>query len=146
MFHRESGVFKTSYAGDMALYPLPIAQRTVAVLAALFIVILSYDAWLGMWFTDAAGKEHFGIGVGTIVLTLNAVFLALYTFGCHSLRHLVGGRFELLSGFRHKTYDCVSCLNSRHQLWAWMSLFSVGISDIYVRLCATGAITDWRII
>ena len=26
MFHREAGVFKTSYAADMALYPLPIAQ------------------------------------------------------------------------------------------------------------------------
>jgi hypothetical protein len=42
--------------------------------------MLSYDAWLGMWFTDATGKEHFGIGVGTIVLTLNAVFLAMLHF------------------------------------------------------------------
>src|ERR1700681_786647 len=40
MFHREAGVFKTSYAADMALYPLPIARWTVAVLAALFIVIV----------------------------------------------------------------------------------------------------------
>ncbi len=37
MFHRESGVFKTSYAADMALYPLPIAKWTVAALAGLFI-------------------------------------------------------------------------------------------------------------
>ena len=29
MFHRESGVFKTSYAADMALYPLPIAKWSV---------------------------------------------------------------------------------------------------------------------
>ena len=29
MFHRETGVFKTSYASDMALYPLPIARGTV---------------------------------------------------------------------------------------------------------------------
>ena len=39
MFHRESGVFKTSYAADMALYPLPIARWTVAAFAGLFIVI-----------------------------------------------------------------------------------------------------------
>ncbi|MGE0151137.1 MAG: branched-chain amino acid ABC transporter permease [Reyranellaceae bacterium] len=39
MFHRESGVFKTSYRADMALYPLPIAKWTVAVLAVLFIVV-----------------------------------------------------------------------------------------------------------
>ena len=29
MFHRESGVFKTTYEADMALYPLPIASWTV---------------------------------------------------------------------------------------------------------------------
>jgi branched-chain amino acid transport system permease protein len=40
MFHREAGVFKTTYAADMALYPLPIAKRTVAFLAVLFIVVL----------------------------------------------------------------------------------------------------------
>jgi len=40
MFHRESGVFKTTYTADMALYPLPIAKWTVAALALIFIVIL----------------------------------------------------------------------------------------------------------
>ena len=39
MFHRESGVFKTSYKADMALYPLPIAKWTVAVIAVLFVVV-----------------------------------------------------------------------------------------------------------
>ena len=33
MFHRESGVFKTSYAADMALFPLPIARWAVAAFA-----------------------------------------------------------------------------------------------------------------
>lgn len=39
MFHRESGVFKTTYAADMALYPLPIAKWAVAAFAVLFIAI-----------------------------------------------------------------------------------------------------------
>jgi branched-chain amino acid transport system permease protein len=39
MFHREAGVFKTSYAADMALYPLPIARWAVAAFAGLFIVV-----------------------------------------------------------------------------------------------------------
>src|SRR5204863_1668556 len=39
MFHREAGVFKTSYAADMALYPLPIAKWAVAAFAVLFIII-----------------------------------------------------------------------------------------------------------
>ena len=40
MFHRESGVFKTSYVADMAVYPLPIAKWTVAALTALFVVVV----------------------------------------------------------------------------------------------------------
>ena len=40
MLHRESGVFKTSYAADMALYPLPIARWTVAAIIVLFAVVL----------------------------------------------------------------------------------------------------------
>src|SRR5213596_123613 len=39
MFHRESGVFKTSYAADMALYPLPITKWAAAAFAGLFIVV-----------------------------------------------------------------------------------------------------------
>src|SRR5438034_3261081 len=40
MLHRESGVFKTSYAADMALYPLPIARWAVAAIIVLFAVVL----------------------------------------------------------------------------------------------------------
>jgi len=128
-------------------FPLIIQNihRYMFYVAAVFIVILAYDAWLGMWFTDAMGKEHFGIGVGTIVLTLNAVFLGLYTFGCHSLRHLIGGFLDSKSKAPScaKAYNCVSCLNHRHMMWAWISLFWVGFTDVYIRLCATGHINDF---
>jgi branched-chain amino acid transport system permease protein len=40
MLHRESGVFKTSYAADMALYPLPIARWAVVAIVLLFAVVL----------------------------------------------------------------------------------------------------------
>jgi branched-chain amino acid transport system permease protein len=40
MLHRESVVFKTSYATDMALYPLPIARWTILAIIVLFAVIL----------------------------------------------------------------------------------------------------------
>jgi len=40
MLHRESGVFKTTYASDMALYPLPIARWTLAAIALVFVVAL----------------------------------------------------------------------------------------------------------
>jgi hypothetical protein len=79
---------------------------------------------------------------------VNVVLLGGYTFGCHSLRHLVGGCVDQLSGrpLRQKTYNCVGRLNRRHMLWAWMSLFSVMFADLYVRLCSMGIWSDWRIL
>ena len=87
------------------------------------------------------------MGLGSIILTANFVMLAGYAFGCHSLRHLIGGRLDEVSksALRNKAYGCSSCLNRRHMLWAWMSLFSVGFSDLYVRLVSMGVWTDWRI-
>ena len=137
---------RKSFLGER-FFPLVIQNihRYFFYLAVLFIVLLSYDAWLGMWFTDVAGKEHFGIGVGTIVMILNAVFLAMYTFGCHSLRHLIGGFLDSKSKAPTcaKTYNCVSCLNTKHMMWAWISLFWVGFTDVYIRLCATGHLNDF---
>jgi hypothetical protein len=127
-------------------FPLIIQNihRYFFYLAALFVFLLAYDAWEALWFTDLTGKAHFGIGVGTVVLILNPIFLGLYTFGCHSLRHLVGGFLDAKSKAPScaKAYNCVSCLNTRHMLWAWVSLFWVGFTDLYIRLCATGTIHD----
>jgi len=82
-----------------------------------------------------------------VVLAVNVILLGGYTFGCHSLRHLVGGGIDRLSGtpLCQKTYRCVSCFNRRHMLWAWLSLFWVAFSDLYVRLCSTGVWHDVRI-
>jgi hypothetical protein len=124
-------------------------HRYFLYLALIFIVILATDAWKAMWFPDpATGTQRFGIGVGTIVLTLNVVLLGGYTLGCHSLRHLVGGKFDCIGTkpARKTAYQCVSCFNRRHMMWAWMSLVWVGFSDVYVRLCSMGIWSDWRII
>jgi hypothetical protein len=87
------------------------------------------------------------MGIGTLVLAVNVTLLGGYTFGCHSLRHVVGGIKDRLSGspFRRKMFQCATCFNSKHMMWAWMSLFWVAFSDIYVRLCAMGVWTDFRI-
>jgi hypothetical protein len=77
----------------------------------------------------------------------NVILLGCYALGCHSLRHLAGGFLDRLSGapIRKRVYDCVGCLNSRHMIFAWCSLFSVDFSDLYVRMCSMGVWTDWRI-
>ncbi len=139
-----------SYWGER-WFPLVLqnVHRYFAYVALLFIVILSYDVWLGMWFPDpATGASEFGIGVGTLVMLTNVVLLAGYTFGCHSLRHLFGGRRDEIStsAISETCYNCSSALNRRHMPFAWMSLFSVGLTDVYIRLCSMGVLTDVRIL
>jgi hypothetical protein len=102
---------------------------------------------LPIWWDTGAGGKEFGIGVGTLVLALNVVLLSCYTLGCHSLRHLVGGRKDEVSkSALSGCYTCVSGLNRWHQRWAWASLFGVAGADLYVRLCSMGILTDWRIL
>ncbi|MEX1184603.1 MAG: succinate dehydrogenase [Gemmatimonadota bacterium] len=141
---------RKSYLGERR-FPLILqnVHRYFLYLALLFLVVLAYDVWLALWFTDpATGATEFGVGVGTLVLALNVVLLGGYTLGCHSLRHLVGGRLTQLSNrpVQHKCYDCVSGLNRRHMMFAWFSLVWVGFSDLYVRMCSMGLWTDWRIL
>jgi hypothetical protein len=138
------------YRGETR-FPLVLQNlhRYFLYLALPFIVILSIDAWKAFWFTDpATGHTTFGIGLGTLVLVTNTILLACYTLGCHSLRHLVGGGLDRLAGrpLRRHAYAGVSCLNQRHMKFAWASLFSVGFADLYVRLCAMGIWSDWRIL
>lgn len=135
---------REKYLGER-YFPLIIQNihRYFLYLALMFLVFLSHDVWKALWFD---GK--FGIGVGTLVLLVNVLLLGSYTLSCHSLRHLVGGIFDVLSRrpVRKKMYDCVSCMNRHHMLFAWMSLFWVAFSDLYVRMCSMGIWTDWRIL
>jgi hypothetical protein len=103
-------------------------------------VFLCYDVLLSM----RAPGGGLQVSAGTLVLGVNVVLIWLYCTGCHSLRHLVGGRCDEFSKhpWRFGAWRLVTSLNRRHQLWAWCSLFSVGFSDVYVRLCAKGIWTD----
>ena len=138
---------RKSYLGENS-FPLILqnVHRYFLYVALIFLLLLAHDAWNAMWFINPqSGVKGFGIGVGTIVLTLNVIFLGSYTLGCHSMRHLIGGRKDALSQCG-KAYSCVSCLNRRHMLWAWISLFWVAFSDLYVRMLSMGIWTDMRIL
>jgi len=95
---------------------------------------------------------RFGVGVGSLFFLINIVLLGLYTFSCHSWRHLIGGSLDCFScsrvtKMRHGIWERVSVLNQNHMLWAWLSLFSVSLTDLYVRLLAMGIIpTELRIL
>ena len=140
---------RKSYLGENWL-PLILQNihRYFMYLAIAFLVLLVYDVILATRFEKAGGGTEFGIGLGTIILAVNVCLLSSYTLGCHSLRHLIGGKKDEISKSPvcHKAYECVGCLNRKHMLFAWLSLFSVGFSDLYIRMLAMGIWHDWRII
>ena len=142
------GESRSSYLGERH-FPLILqnVHRFFLYLALPFLVILAYDVWKGMWFSDASGGVTFGIGIGTLVLALNVVLLGSYTFGCHSFRHLIGGVLDRMSErpLRKKTYDCSTCLNRVHEQIAWSSLVTVAFADLYIRLCSMGIWHDVRL-
>jgi hypothetical protein len=140
---------RARYRGESS-FPLVFqnVHRYFLYLALAFLVLLADDVWKALWFTDpVTGQTEFGVGIGTLVLVVNVVCLAGYTFGCHSLRHLVGGRVDCLAASpgRHACYKGASAFNRAHMRWAWTSLFTVGFSDIYIRLCSMGVWSDWRL-
>jgi hypothetical protein len=141
---------RKGYIGE-SNWPLRIMNihRYFLYVALLFILMLAYDAIQAFWFKDPeTGKGGFGIGVGSLVLTLNVILLSGYTLGCHSLRHLVGGIKDCMSESPtcQKMYKGCSALNKRHMMWAWISLVGVMFADVYVRLCSMGIWRDLRIL
>jgi hypothetical protein len=111
--------------------------------AVLVGLVLTYDTVLA--FRNEQG-EWGHMGLGTLLMLANVAFIWLYTLGCHSCRHIMGGRLRHFSKHpvRYKAWALVSKLNARHALYAWLSLFSVALVDFYVYLLATDRITDLR--
>jgi len=145
------GEGRQRYRGETRLFLFQNLHRYFLYLALVFLVILAIDAVHAcLWPVDGQGIA-FGISVGTLVLVANVTLLSMYTFSCHSLRHLVGGNVDCFSCValgqaRYKLWRSVSILNRNHMLWAWISLFMVGFADFYVWMVASGRIHDMRIL
>jgi hypothetical protein len=140
------GEGRRSYSGETS-FPLILqnVHRYFLYLAILFLFFLWRDAIRAFDFDG-----HFGIGAGTLVLLTNVSLLSLYTCSCHSLRHLAGGKLDCFSCAtfgkpRYGVWRGITFLNERHMLFAWVSLFGVGLTDFYVRLVSSGAIRDVRL-
>jgi len=135
------------YRGETA-FPLILqnVHRYFFYLVTIVLCFLWYDAIVAFRF-----PEGFGIGVGSLIMAVNVVLLTTYSASCHSLRHLVGGKLDCFSCTtfgppRHSTWRIVTVLNEHHMFWAWLSLFSVALTDLYIRLVAAGAIRDIRLL
>jgi hypothetical protein len=87
-----------------------------------------------------------GFGLGTLIMGVNVVLLWAYTLGCHSCRHITGGRLKHFSRHpvRYWIWTQVSKLNARHMQLAWITLGTLMLTDLYVLLLASGTISDLR--
>jgi hypothetical protein len=132
------------YRGE-SRFPLIVmnSHRFFFYAAALLLLINVYDAVLS--FHPEGGG--FGVGLGSLILLVNVALLASYTLGCHSCRHVVGGRLKHFSRHpvRYRMWGLVSRFNARHLQFAWASLISVTLTDVYVMAVSAGWITDLRL-
>jgi hypothetical protein len=108
-----------------------------------FVGILVYDAVDS--FKNASGQWGH-MGLGSVVLIVDAFLLGLYTISCHSCRHIMGGRLRNFSKHpvRYRVWGWVSVLNGKHMQLAWISLIFVALTDVYVWLVSANVFSDPR--
>jgi hypothetical protein len=114
--------------------------------AAFVLTVLHWTHLVQAFIFDG----NFGVGVGSLVYLLDVVFLTLYTFSCHSFRHLLGGKLDCFScsnftQHRYNAWKKQSVINENHMVFAWISLFTVGFTDLYIRMCSMGIWQDFRL-
>src|SRR5688572_2195501 len=107
------------YRGETRLFLFQNLHRYFLYFALIFLVLLAFDVGHALWWPIEDGGHTLGISVATLVLAANVTLLGLYTFSCHSLRHLVGGNVDCFSCVafgqaRYKAWTWASALNSRH--------------------------------
>jgi len=133
------------YTGETR-FPLIIqnTHRYFFYLAVLISVINTYDAIIA--FHKPGGG--FGFGLGNLILVINVVLLWTYTVSCHSCRHVAGGRLKHFSKHpvRYWMWTQISKLNTRHKLYAWITLGTLMFTDFYVMSLAAGWFPDLRFV
>ena len=139
----------SKYTGETR-FPLILqnAHRYFFYVAVLISVINTYDMVVAFQSDAPDGSSRFGLGLGNLILLVNVIGLWLYTASCHSCRHVTGGRLKHFSRHpvRYKVWTVVSRLNTRHMLFAWITIGTLILTDLYIMLVASGTISDLRIV
>jgi hypothetical protein len=134
-----------SYTGETR-FPLILQNlhRYFFVAVLLISVLNTYDVVQA--FRGPNGS--FGFGLGTLIMLVNVAFLWAYSLSCHTCRHITGGRLKNFSRhpLRYKMWTRVSWLNARHMQLAWITLGTLLVTDLYIMLVASGAISDLRFV
>lgn len=135
------GTTGKGYRGERRLLSFQNLHRYFLYLA-LIVLVFNWEDAIKSIFTP--NGMYFGLG--SAIMLGNAVLLSGYTLGCHSFRHLVGGRLDCYScdaasSIRYGLWSKVTVLNGRHMAWAWVSLLWVAFTDLYIRYVASSGVT-----
>ena len=116
-----------------------------------YFLYLAFVPLFFLWLDVVPRRVSRGPGAprrwASAIFLVNVILLSGYSLSCHSLRHIVGGRMDCFSctrrqQVRYSLWQRLTSLNRHHMAWAWASLLSVTLTDVYVRLLALGVITD----
>ena len=105
--------------------------------AVAILPFFYYDIYVAMDY-----KGTFTLGV--LLLIINTTLATVYTFSCHFFRHVIGGNVDCYScpvnkkSARRSVFNRISKLNEHHEIFAWMSLASFFLVDLYIRGVAAG--------
>jgi hypothetical protein len=105
-----------------------------------YFLLLSLVVLLFLWVDVVRAFIYSGaffVGLGSIIMLINVVLLSLYTLTCHSFRYLMGPVW-------HRAVTILNYANPRHGFYAWVSMFSVALTDVYIRLLMAGVIHEPR--
>jgi len=131
------------YTGETR-FPLIVQNlhRYFFYAAVLVGILLTYDVVQAFRGPDG----DFGLGLGTLIMLANVILLWGYALGCHSCRHITAGRLNNFSSHpvRYWAWTKVSWLNARHMQFAWITLGTLMLTDLYIWLVAAGVFSDLR--
>jgi hypothetical protein len=132
-----------SYSGETR-FPLIMQNlhRFFFYLVVLISILNTYDVTQAFRGPDG----DFGFGLGSLIMLANVILLWAYTLSCHSCRHITGGRLKNFSKHpvRYWIWTQVSKLNARHMQFAWITLGTLMLTDLYVWLVSAGVFSDPR--
>lgn len=140
------GMFKRKgYTGEYVFpFVLQNLHRYSFYFAAPVLAVLWYDAFKTVYYNGA-----FHMSILTLVMFANVILLSGYTFGCHACWHLVGGNEDCFScpanQNKFQKWKLVTKLNEKHQQWAWASLMSVALTDLYIRMTCVSTNLDFQL-
>ena len=132
--------YRRRYSGETALpFVLNNLHRFFLYLAIGMTILHWIEFFQSVW-----NNGTLYVGIGTLIMLVDTSALTLYVFSCHSFRHLFGGTrcfgCSKSAVIRHGIWEKISAINIFHDRWFWISLFSIIIADLYIRLLSMGVI------